>query len=100
MIVEFLVLASTYCDRYISNGSRMDCSKLTAASRELVLGTCISIHDKVILINDIGPCSSKKCQQTTPHIYKRKLDLSHGAAKAIGFNGLGKLKYKVVECNK
>ena len=98
MILEFLVLASSYCDRYISNGSRMDCKAHTAASRSLPIGTCISIKGVAIKINDIGPCSSHKCRTTTPHIYKRQLDLSHGAAKAIGFDGLGMVKYRIVDC--
>jgi len=98
MILEFIVLASVYCDRYISNGSRMDCNKHTAASRDLLPGTCISIHGIKIIINDLGPCTSKYCRTHTPHIFKRKLDLSTGAAKALKFNGLGKVKYRIVDC--
>lgn len=78
----------------------MDCSKHTAASRDLVPGTCISIHGVQIKINDIGPCTSNWCKVHKPHILKRKLDLSYGAVRALGYKHpfLGKLKYKIVEC--
>lgn len=100
MILELVVLASSYCDARISNGSRMNCNAITAASRDIPIGTCISVGKVVIRINDIGPCSSSYCQKHTPHILKRKLDLSYGAVRAIGYKHpyLGKVKYKVVEC--
>ncbi len=101
MLIEFIVLASSYCDLKVSNGTRMDCKAYTAASRDLPLGTCIRVNNRVtILINDLGPCSTHKCQKETPHIFKRKLDFSYGAIKAIGYKHpyLGKVKYKIIEC--
>lgn len=98
--VLITVLASSYCDVRISNGSRMNCNAITAASRDLDINSCISINGIKILINDIGPCTSNWCIRNRPHILKRKLDLSYGAVRAIGYKHpyLGKVKYKVVEC--
>lgn len=100
MILELVVLASSYCDPYISNGHRMNCNAITAASRDLAPGTCILVNNKVkVLINDLGPCTSHKCIKETPHILKRKLDFSYGAIKAIGYRHpyLGKVKYRIME---
>ena len=95
-----IVLASSYCDARISSGARMNCSAITAASRDLPIDTCIEVNKVKILINDIGPCTSELCIKNKPHILKRKLDFSYGTVKALGFKlpFLGKVKYKVVEC--
>lgn len=101
MLIEFIVLASSYCDPYISSGARMNCNALTAASRDIAVGSCIMVGTVQIKINDIGPCTSEQCKRNTPHILKRKLDFSYGAIKAIGYRHpyLGKVKYRIVDCH-
>src|ERR1051325_663352 len=97
MLETFIVLASVYCDTYLSSGARMNCSASTVAHRTLPRGTCLMINYKGIIakavVNDVGPCSSKECKRDTPHIFKRELDLSKGLATKLKFNGLGKVKF-------
>lgn len=102
-LIEFIVLASSYCDPRVSSGAKMNCNALTAASRDLPLGSCIMVNDKVkVLIADLGPCTSDQCKRDTPHILKRKLDFSYGTVRALGHKHpyLGKVKYHIVECGK
>lgn len=103
MIETFIVLASTYWqDQNVYNGTRFNPYSLTAASRSLVLGSCIMVEYKgtqsKVLINDRGPCFSKKCQAERPDLLKRELDLSLGTATILKFNGLDKVKYWKVKC--
>lgn len=103
MIETFIVLASVYWeDKYVYSGAKFNKFALTAASRSLVLGSCIMVDYRgkqaKVLINDRGPCFSKKCQATRPNLLKRELDISLGVAKAIKFPGLGRLKYWKVGC--
>src|SRR5512143_1072427 len=70
------MLASVYCQHSWVT---------TAAHKTLPLGTILTVsfrHRSVVLtINDRGP-----------FVRKRELDLSKGAAKALKFPGLGKVK--------
>jgi rare lipoprotein A len=79
--------------RSTASGERFDMNKLTAAHRSLPFGTRMrvtntrngrSVH---VRINDRGP-----------FIGKRVLDLSHGAAKAIGMvdEGVASVKMEVL----
>lgn len=101
MLIE--VLASMYCDAVLPSGKPMDCSLPSAAHRTLPLGSCIEVKTSSnrslkLLINDRGPCTSEWCKTNRPDILKRELDISTGAAKLLAFSGLGKLKFKIVEC--
>ena len=103
MIETFIVLTSVYWeDKYVYSGSKFNPNLFTAASRSLILGSCIVVDyngsQAKVLINDRGPCFSKKCQAERPDLLKRKLDISLGTAKAIKFPGLGYLKYWKVKC--
>src|SRR5512143_2999240 len=80
------MLASVYWeDRWVATGARFDANGMTAAHKSLPLGTRLTVsfrHRSVVLtINDRGP-----------FVRKRELDLSKGAAKALKFPGLGKVK--------
>lgn len=102
MLELITVLASVYCDEYVTANRRMDCNKFSAASRTLVLDSCIKVFyrgkEAKVLINDRGPCTSNHCRQNTPHILKRELDLSSGLAKHLNFSGIDKIKYKTIGC--
>lgn len=95
----FYVLASVYCDSRLTSGERMNCNALTAAHRTLPIGTCIRINNRVnVLINDRGPCFSPQCQLRTPRLLTRRLDLSKGAARALGLHyGVHVVEYKIVD---
>lgn len=100
MLIELTVLASVYCDIYISDGSRMDCNRFSVASRTIILNSCVLVFYRgrsvIAIVNDRGPCYSGKCH---PRVLKRELDLSTGTAKKLHYPGSGKIKYKIVDCN-
>ena len=67
--------------RLTANGERYDMHGLTAAHKTLPFGTKLRVCFRdcvVVRINDRGP-----------YIGPRELDLSYGAAKAIGLIGPG-----------
>ena len=70
--------------RRTASGERFDMHALTAAHRTLPFGTLVCVRSQatgrgvVVRINDRGP-----------HVANRVLDLSRGAALALGMGGLG-----------
>ena len=81
------VLASTYgyeAGRKTASGARYNPHGLTVAHRKLPFGTCLMLargDRKVrVTVNDRGPFTGG-----------RELDLSTGAAHALGFSGVGRL---------
>lgn len=78
-------IASTYCDRKTASGERMNCSAMTAAHKSLPFGTTVRVtaasgRSVLVRINDRGP-----------FIKGRVIDLSTGAARALGMDGLAKV---------
>ncbi|WP_422688969.1 septal ring lytic transglycosylase RlpA family protein [Comamonas endophytica] len=81
-------LASWYGERFhgrrTASGERFDSQELTAAHRTLAFGTRVCVRSAVtgkvvvVRINDRGPFS-----------HNRVIDLSQGAAEALGMVGLG-----------
>ncbi len=71
-----------------ASGQRMNPHAMTAAHRTLPFGTKLRVTHRnrsvVVTINDRGP-----------FIRGRVLDLSNGAARAIGLNGLGRVVAEV-----
>lgn len=88
---EITVIASYYGNelkgRKTANGERFNPAGMTAAHRTLPFGTCLKVsyrgRNVKVRINDRGP-----------FIKGRGLDLSHGAAKALGMGGTAKVSYK------
>lgn len=84
-----IVIASWYgpgfSGRTTASGERFNPSGLTAAHRTLPFGTRLNVclKDKCVQvrINDRGP-----------FVKGRGLDLSQGAARAIGLTGVGKVR--------
>lgn len=70
--------------RRTASGERFDMHALTAAHRTLPFGTLVCVRSQatgrevVVRINDRGP-----------HVANRVMDLSRGAALALGMHGLG-----------
>jgi rare lipoprotein A len=88
-------MASYYkSGRLTANGERFNPHGLTAAHRKLKFGTRVKVTNMrngksvVVRINDRGP-----------FIRGRVIDLSLGAAKAIGLTktGVGRVKYTVMD---
>jgi len=77
--------ASVFCDKRTASGS-MNCGAMVFAHRSLRLG---SIHHL---------CSGSRCIMARvvdrgPYVRGRDVDLSPGAARALGINGLGHVTY-------
>jgi rare lipoprotein A len=81
-----------YLNRHTASGERFDPTKLTAASRTLPFGTRVRVTYRgrsiVVRISDRGPAKwTGRC-----------IDLSRGAAKAIGLTraGVGEVTITVI----
>lgn len=86
----------------VATGERFDRNKLAVAHRTLPLNSCVEIRngDHVVqaVVNDRGPCLSPHCQKTAPQLLKRELDMTPAVAKALAFNGLGRVELRSVPC--
>jgi rare lipoprotein A len=76
-------IASVYHDRITANGEHMNPNAMTAAHKSLPMGSRVTVHNKrngravTVRINDRGP-----------YVTGRVIDLSPGAARVIGMDGL------------
>jgi rare lipoprotein A len=76
-------VASVYHDRITANGEHMNPNAMTAAHKSLPMGSIVTVHNKrngravTVRINDRGP-----------YVTGRVIDLSPGAARVIGMDGL------------
>ena len=72
-----------------ASGQRMNPSAMTTAHRSLPFGTKLRVshgsRSVIVTVNDRGP-----------FVRGRVLDLSNGAARAIGLNGLGRVTAEVL----
>ncbi len=77
--------------RLTASGEKFNKNELTAAHRTLTFGSKVKVTNKrtgkstVVCINDRGP-----------HVKGRTIDLSQGAAKAIGMKGLAQVTLEVL----
>ena len=84
-------IASVYSEGPTATGERVVASGMTAAHRTLPFGTMVRVTNTsngrsvVVRINDRGP-----------FVKGRIIDLTPGAARAIGIAGLGKVTVDVV----
>ena len=83
-------VASVYHDPITANGEHMNPNAMTAAHKSLPLGSRVTVHNKsngrsvTVRINDRGP-----------YVTGRVIDLSPGAARVIGMNGLAPVSLTV-----
>jgi rare lipoprotein A len=76
-------VASVYHDPITANGEHMNPRAMTAAHKSLPMGSIVTVHNKrngrtvTVRINDRGP-----------YVTGRVIDLSPGAARVIGMDGL------------
>lgn len=88
---DMTVLASYYGNELrghrTASGERFNPGGMTAAHRTLPFGTCLKVSYRnrsvKVRINDRGP-----------FVRGRGLDLSHGAARALGMGGTARVSYK------
>jgi rare lipoprotein A (peptidoglycan hydrolase) len=83
-------IASVYHDRITANGEHMDPNAMTAAHKSLPMGSRVTVFNKrngrsvTVRINDRGP-----------YVTGRVIDLSPGAARVLGVDGLGQVSLQV-----
>ncbi len=95
VLTTLSVIASWYGPNFhgnlTANGERFNQHALTTAHKTLPFGTRLRVCFKrcaVVRVNDRGP-----------YVHGRKLDLSKGAADAIGLTGSGVGQVKVTRLN-
>jgi rare lipoprotein A len=83
-------VASVYHDPITANGEHMNPNAMTAAHKSLPIGSIVTVHNKhngravTVRINDRGP-----------YVTGRVIDLSPGAARVIGMDGLAQVSLSV-----
>jgi rare lipoprotein A len=83
-------VASVYHDRITANGEHMNPNAMTAAHKSLPLGSRVKVTNKSngrsvrVRINDRGP-----------YVTGRVIDLSPGAARVLGVDGLAQVSLQV-----
>jgi rare lipoprotein A len=83
-------VASVYHDQITANGEHMNPNAMTAAHKSLPIGSIVTVHNKRngrsvrVRINDRGP-----------YVTGRVIDLSPGAARVIGMDGLAPVSLTV-----
>jgi rare lipoprotein A len=83
-----------FADRPTASGERYDPAKLTGAHRTLPLGTRVRVTNLLngrsvfVVINDRGPYTGR-----------REIDLSYGAARALGMvqRGVARVRIELIE---
>jgi rare lipoprotein A (peptidoglycan hydrolase) len=85
-------VASVYHDPITANGEHMNPNAMTAAHKSLPMGSIVTVHNKrngrsvTVRINDRGP-----------YVTGRVIDLSPGAARVIGMDGLAPVSLTVYD---
>jgi rare lipoprotein A len=83
-------IASVYHDRLTANGEHMNPAAMTAAHKTLPFGSRVTVVNKrngrsaTVRINDRGP-----------YVHGRVIDLSPGAARVLGVDGLAPVSLTV-----
>jgi rare lipoprotein A (peptidoglycan hydrolase) len=83
-------IASVYHDRITANGEHMNPNAMTAAHKSLPMGSRVTVFNKrngrsvTVRINDRGP-----------YVTGRVIDLSPGAARVLGVDGLAQVSLQV-----
>jgi peptidoglycan lytic transglycosylase len=83
-------IASVYHDRITANGEHMNANAMTAAHKSLPMGSLVTVHNQrngravTVRINDRGP-----------YVTGRVIDLSPGAARVLGVDGLAPVSLTV-----
>lgn len=74
-------IASVFCDRVVASGGGMNCGAMVAAHRTAKLGSTLHVCTA-------SRCGSVRVVDRGPWVRGRIIDLSPGAARALGCNDL------------
>lgn len=80
-----------YGGRRTASGERMDPHAMTAAHRTLPFGTVVRVCRATSAKNAQVRCVTARINDRGPFVRGRCIDLSYGAAKALGMGGTAKV---------
>ena len=83
-------IASVYHDRITANGEHMNPNAMTAAHKSLPLGSRVTVHN-----NRNGRSATVRINDRGPYVRGRVIDLSPGAARVLGVDGLAPVSLTV-----
>ena len=83
-------IASVYHDRITANGEHMNPIAMTAAHKSLPMGSMVTVHNK-----SNGRSATVRINDRGPYVTGRVIDLSPGAARVLGVNGLAPVSLTV-----
>jgi rare lipoprotein A len=83
-------VASVYHDPITANGERMNPNAMTAAHKSLPMGSIVTVHNK-----RNGRSLTVRIYDRGPYVTGRVIDLSPGAARVIGMDGLAPVSLSV-----
>jgi rare lipoprotein A len=81
-VASFYGVGDGYGGRKTASGERMNPHAMTAAHKTLPFGS-------IVLVTHLGRSVTVKINDRGPFVEGRCIDLSWGAAKAIGIHGVG-----------
>ena len=83
-------IASVYHDPITANGEHMNPNAMTAAHKSLPLGSMVTVHKRTN-----GRSATVRINDRGPYVRGRVIDLSPGAARALGVDGLAPVALSV-----
>ena len=83
-------IASVYHDRITANGEHMNPNAMTAAHKSLPMGSRVTVTNR-----SNGRSATVRINDRGPYVTGRVIDLSPGAARAIGIDGLAPVSLQV-----
>src|SRR5262249_14340462 len=83
-------VASVYHDAKTANGEHMNPNAMTAAHKSLPMGSRVTVHNK-----RNGRAVTGRINVRGPYVTGRVIDLSPGAARVIGMDGLAPVSLSV-----
>lgn len=85
-------IASVYHDRITANGEHMNPNAMTAAHKSLPMGSMVTVRN-----HRNGRATTVRINDRGPYVTGRVIDLSPGAARVLGVNGLAPVSLTVNE---
>jgi rare lipoprotein A len=83
-------IASVYHDPITANGEHMNPNAMTAAHKSLPMGSMVTVHN-----NRNGRSTTVRINDRGPYVTGRVIDLSPGAARVLGVDGLAPVSLTV-----
>jgi len=83
-------IASVYHDPITANGEHMNPNAMTAAHKSLPMGSMVTVHNR-----NNGRWATVRINDRGPYVRGRVIDLSPGAARVLGVDGLAPVSLTV-----